>query len=639
MSEYFRKPIVKTLMLKGQEGQSIKGIEKTSTDGFVDTYTITLTDGTTSTFTVTNGKGISSIGKTDTRGLVDTYTITFNDGTNSTFTVTNGDDNAYKPAVDALGKRIDNLILSSGTESSAEVVDARTGYDGKAYDTLGTAIRSQVSDLKSDLVDLKSEITFDNSIFVNDGYYNISDKNYNAGGGFSTTDFIEIGNITNIDYYLRGHYQKAYSTHVANVVFFDFNKNVISMAGIEKSADDVQGMYSNHVKVPYGAKYVKFTTATSKINDGYVKGYFSCGKVSLTNERYTNVVASSLTNNILDICNKEYGYCYSYDKCDRGANEKYVNTGIFLADTKARYFTPTVNVNDCHTVFLDKDMNYIRGTLSAIVIPPTDCVYMIMSFPIANEELGIKKESINYISVGSYNCDYTHLVVGLEKAKELNVPLYLYSGEYDLIELGVDVSSGGLKTSVDIIGIGNPIIKANLDTLDSAFSPINIIDTSKSVRIENIEIECSNCRYCIHDEMGSNINYVDGSYNHYYTNLVLKNNTVPSTEWDSPRAIGIGLGNSGSIVISDCITECNKNIPNHTDIDAHSGHSGQTTNSKIIIENCVSKNGTFSVTQFGYSGFVNSGIIRNCLVKYEPLLVVNGSENFELIKYNNVIES
>lgn len=55
MSEYFRKPIVKILMLKGQEGQSIKSIEKTSTSGIVDTYTITLTDGKTSTFTVTNG--------------------------------------------------------------------------------------------------------------------------------------------------------------------------------------------------------------------------------------------------------------------------------------------------------------------------------------------------------------------------------------------------------------------------------------------------------------------------------------------------------------------------------------------------------------------------------------------------------
>lgn len=61
MSEYFRKPIVKTLMLKGQEGQSIKGIKKTGTSGLVDTYTITLTDGTTSTFTVTNGAKGDSI--------------------------------------------------------------------------------------------------------------------------------------------------------------------------------------------------------------------------------------------------------------------------------------------------------------------------------------------------------------------------------------------------------------------------------------------------------------------------------------------------------------------------------------------------------------------------------------------------
>ena len=90
MNEYFRKPIVKTLMLKGQEGQSIKAIKKTSTSGLADTYTITLTDGTTSTFSVTNGKGIASISKTGTSGLVDTYTITLTDGTTSTFTVANG---------------------------------------------------------------------------------------------------------------------------------------------------------------------------------------------------------------------------------------------------------------------------------------------------------------------------------------------------------------------------------------------------------------------------------------------------------------------------------------------------------------------------------------------------------------------
>lgn len=63
------------------------------------TYTVTFKDGTTTTFTVENGKdgasgapgnGIKSIAKTKTEGLVDTYTITFTDGTTTTFTITNG---------------------------------------------------------------------------------------------------------------------------------------------------------------------------------------------------------------------------------------------------------------------------------------------------------------------------------------------------------------------------------------------------------------------------------------------------------------------------------------------------------------------------------------------------------------------
>ena len=71
------------------------------------------------------------------------------------------DAKADKTTADALGKRIDNLILSSG-----EVVDARTGYDGTAYPTLGTAIRSQVSDLKGEFGNLRFSITENNLLHV-----------------------------------------------------------------------------------------------------------------------------------------------------------------------------------------------------------------------------------------------------------------------------------------------------------------------------------------------------------------------------------------------------------------------------------------------------------------------------------------
>lgn len=87
-----------SIFVAGEDGRGIESIVKTGTSGLVDAYTITYTDATTSTFTVTNGAqgadgaGITSIDKTSTSGLVDTYTITMSNGTTTTFEVTNGQD-------------------------------------------------------------------------------------------------------------------------------------------------------------------------------------------------------------------------------------------------------------------------------------------------------------------------------------------------------------------------------------------------------------------------------------------------------------------------------------------------------------------------------------------------------------------
>ena len=68
----------------------ISNIVKTGTDGLVDTYTITLADTTTKTFTVTNGNGLTAFEKLSTVGLVDTYRFTRSDGTYFAFAVANG---------------------------------------------------------------------------------------------------------------------------------------------------------------------------------------------------------------------------------------------------------------------------------------------------------------------------------------------------------------------------------------------------------------------------------------------------------------------------------------------------------------------------------------------------------------------
>ena len=75
---------------KGDTGNGISSINLQSTSGLNKVYRITMTNGSTFDFTVTDGKGISRIDKTGTSGLTDTYTITYDDGSTSTFTVKNG---------------------------------------------------------------------------------------------------------------------------------------------------------------------------------------------------------------------------------------------------------------------------------------------------------------------------------------------------------------------------------------------------------------------------------------------------------------------------------------------------------------------------------------------------------------------
>ena len=116
---------VKITMLKGEKGTNIASVVKTGTTGLVDTYTITLTDGSSSTFTVTNGSSIESIEKTSTVGLVDTYTVTLTNGDTSTFTVTNGSD-AQASVLPDKGTTVfqsDGSILTTFTNGGSLLVE------------------------------------------------------------------------------------------------------------------------------------------------------------------------------------------------------------------------------------------------------------------------------------------------------------------------------------------------------------------------------------------------------------------------------------------------------------------------------------------------------------------------------------
>lgn len=124
----------------GREGNGIASIARTSgtgAAGSTDTYTVTYTDTTTTTFTVVNGSngtngidgtdgvdgtdgiGIVSVIRTSGTGLAgstDTYTITYSDTSTSTFTVVNGTNGSGGDSLVSEG-----ALIASATDKTTPV--------------------------------------------------------------------------------------------------------------------------------------------------------------------------------------------------------------------------------------------------------------------------------------------------------------------------------------------------------------------------------------------------------------------------------------------------------------------------------------------------------------------------------------
>lgn len=122
--------------LKGESGVGISNIAKTNTSGKVDTYTITLTNGTTKTFTVTNGddgdqgppgNSIIISNKQESAAAGGTNVLTFSDGT--TLNIKNGSD-GNSVTITNLNQNNSAGGTSTITFSDGKKLDIKNGEDG-----------------------------------------------------------------------------------------------------------------------------------------------------------------------------------------------------------------------------------------------------------------------------------------------------------------------------------------------------------------------------------------------------------------------------------------------------------------------------------------------------------------------------
>jgi len=116
------------------------------------------------------GNGISNIRKTSTSGLVDTYTITYTDGTTTTFTVTNGQngtgsvDDVWQNGVSVLDGTVAKVVADANVQSDWNESDSTDD----AYIKNKPSIPTATSDLTND------------SNFVSDSDYVHTDNNYTS---------------------------------------------------------------------------------------------------------------------------------------------------------------------------------------------------------------------------------------------------------------------------------------------------------------------------------------------------------------------------------------------------------------------------------------------------------------------------
>ena len=204
--------IFKTLMLKGEAGGTISSIEKTSSVGVVDTYTITLNDGNTSTFEVTNGSNIESIEKTATSGLIDTYTVTLTNGDTTTFEVKNGEDAQ-------LYELPEDCIVAYDKEPELHSLTGLHGY--VAFDAYGiknvkvTGYTKQATTTGKNLFNPDQTVTNNSYLDANGAIQSTT--------GWKVSDYIEVNSSTN--YYFNPN---STSGNNAKGAFYDSSNNFIS---------------------------------------------------------------------------------------------------------------------------------------------------------------------------------------------------------------------------------------------------------------------------------------------------------------------------------------------------------------------------------------------------------------------------
>lgn len=484
--------------------------------------------------------------------------------------------------------RIDNIIAGEAP-SAAEVTDARYGADGVTYTSLGTAIRTQFTDVKSALT--KSGVT--TSVDISDadaGWIRTNGSLVTQEDWYHKTFSVKKGDTIRL-------YSAGYSTNVSMIGVF------------------INDTYFNKV-TSTDANYKWYEYTFDNDCTAYVSIYKTAlSRLELVDNTVEHIQAidKSLGVNYTIIPNKFVRYGYGTE----ASNNDYSVTD-FINCEYVDYVVQTNCGNDVSGIaFYTNNKTYISGYnpysdngSEVLLSKPLGACYVRISC--RNQYIDEFKIRYNHailslqntlservITVGTGK-DYTSLITALESITDSSAEnryiVELYEGTYNTIDTAqIDSSYKGLIVPdwVSIVGIGNRdsiVIKAECPDAYSSYAQyISTLNFRDNGRIENVTIEGKNVQYCNHDDYSSGSDLV---IRHEYINCKFIMRARTSSSFAVAGAcVGIGAMYDKQILFDRCdfINEAS-HAGNSVCILAHdsNGRNGMS----MIVDSCKLSGGT-----------------------------------------------
>lgn len=237
------------------------------------------------------------------------------------------------------------------------------------------------------------------------------------------------------------------------------------------------------------------------------------------------------------------------------------------------------------------------------------------------------------------------------------ITIIVTPGLYDLTDEFKDVFTSMSGNGINLNGYGRIIfssgcyVKCNYKPTGNEeqdnwvytnFSPFYKYGEG-NLTIEGLNIEASNCRYCIHDDTSS----LAKQYYVEYNNCIMKYTRSAGTDTNHNfymACIGGGLGQHTTIKINGGIYECvdNAGTRDAPPITYHNGGNSNCDN-RLYYKNVLLPTGHFRFGYYGESTHKSIITITGCKTKSATVIEAETADskinNFELYEWNNIVSN